>query len=146
MNKFFLVIILSFGIFSCTSEKKIKEKNDAEIQAYISSKGWSATKTEDGLYYIITKEGDDNHPSASSYVTVNYTGYLTNNTIFDQSTNATLPLGSVIQGWQLGIPLLERGGSGILLIPAHLAYGSQAQGNIPANAVLIFEIDLLDFN
>ena len=56
----------------------------------------------------------------------------------------TFPLSGVIQGWQEGIPLFKEGGSGILLIPSALGYGSQSVGSIPANSVLIFDINLID--
>mgnify|MGYP006246716607 FL=1 len=81
----------------------------------------------------------------NSSVTVVYVGKLTDGTIFDQSNllGATFPLANVIQGWQEGIPLFREGGSGMLLIPSSLGYGSQSVGNIPANSVLIFEISLI---
>ena len=65
---------------------------------------------------------------------------------FDQSSSngITFPLSGVIQGWQEGIPLFKEGGSGILLIPSALGYGSQSVGTIPANSVLIFDINLID--
>ncbi|MEI6409778.1 MAG: FKBP-type peptidyl-prolyl cis-trans isomerase [Bacteroidota bacterium] len=58
---------------------------------------------------------------------------------------ATFPLSSLIKGWQEGIPLLKKGGKGTFFIPSALGYGSQDQGAIPANSVLIFEITLVDY-
>jgi len=55
-------------------------------------------------------------------------------------------LSNVIQGWQEGIPLFNEGGSGILLIPSALGYGSQTVNSIPSNSVLIFEVTLLRVN
>lgn len=84
-------------------------------------------------------------------VTVNYVGSLTNGTIFDASANHgtqgftfTLGAGQVIKGWDEGIVGMKEGGKRILVIPASLAYGNQAVGNlIPANATLVFEVELL---
>jgi FKBP-type peptidyl-prolyl cis-trans isomerase len=84
-------------------------------------------------------------------VTVNYVGALTNGTVFDASANHgtsgfsfTLGAGQVIKGWDQGIVGMQEGGTRMLVIPASLAYGSQAVGNvIPANATLIFEIELV---
>ncbi|MCX6787075.1 MAG: FKBP-type peptidyl-prolyl cis-trans isomerase [Candidatus Kaiserbacteria bacterium] len=84
-------------------------------------------------------------------VTVNYVGSLTDGTVFDASANHgtagfTFPLGAgqVIKGWDEGIVGMKVGGKRQLVIPASLAYGSQAIGNvIPANSTLVFEVELL---
>src|SRR3989344_5968206 len=81
-------------------------------------------------------------------VTVNYVGALTNGTVFDASANHgtagftfKLGAGQVIKGWDQGIVGMQEGGTRMLVIPASLAYGSQAVGGvIPANATLIFEV------
>ena len=98
------------------------------------------------MYYVISSTGNGEFPNINSFVTVAYKGTLTNGTIFDQSSSsgATFPLSNVIQGWQEGIPLFSEGGSGLLLIPSALGYGSQAVGSIPENSVLIFEVTLLN--
>ncbi len=84
-------------------------------------------------------------------VTVNYVGSLANGTVFDASANHgsqgftfTLGAGQVIKGWDEGIVGMRVGGKRKLVIPAPLAYGDQAIGNvIPANSTLIFEVELL---
>ena len=116
------------------------------ILHYISDNNLNAEPTGSGLYYVINSTGNGEFPNINSLVTVAYKGTLTNGTIFDQSSSsgATFPLSNVIQGWQEGIPLFSEGGSGILLIPSALGYGSQSVGNIPENSVLIFEVTLLN--
>lgn len=89
--------------------------------------------------------------AAGDIVTVNYVGSLTNGTVFDASANHgtsgftfTLGVGQVIQGWDQGIVGMKEGGKRKLVIPASLAYGDQAIGNvIPANSTLVFEVELL---
>jgi peptidylprolyl isomerase len=84
-------------------------------------------------------------------VTVNYTGELyKNGTVFDSSWNAgrtpfSTPIGTgaVIPGWDQGLIGMRVGGRRELIIPSALAYGASGQGAIPANAPLIFVIDLL---
>ena len=100
------------------------------------------------MYYVIEEEGIGEHPNIYSLVTVNYKGYLLDGTVFDE----TLPdepiqfqLFQVIPGWQEGIQKFRTEGSGKLLIPSELGYGSDAQSDIPANSVLIFDIELLSF-
>jgi FKBP-type peptidyl-prolyl cis-trans isomerase FkpA len=116
------------------------------ITQYISDHKLSAQSNSDGLYYVINNAGTGAQPSGSSNVTVSYKGYLPNGSVFDQTTSsgATFNLANVIKGWQEGIPLFKKGGNGMLLIPSALGYGSQAQGSIPANSVLIFEITLIN--
>lgn len=84
-------------------------------------------------------------------VTVNYVGSLTDGTVFDASANHgtdgftfTLGAGQVIAGWDQGIAGMKEGGTRKLVIPASLAYGDRAVGNvIPANSTLIFEVELV---
>ena len=89
--------------------------------------------------------------AAGDTVTVNYVGSLTDGTVFDASANHgtagftfTLGAGQVIKGWDEGIVGMRVGGTRKLVIPAALAYGSQAVGNvIPANSTLVFTVELL---
>jgi FKBP-type peptidyl-prolyl cis-trans isomerase FkpA len=143
--RFVLLLLITVSITACNKSDKAYEKNIAEIEQYLTDNNLTAEKTESGLHYIITTVGDGNFPTIQDEVKVNYTGYLTNETIFDQNLNIEFPLANVIKGWQEGIPKISRGGSAILLIPATLGYGSQATQSIPGNSVLIFEVDLLDF-
>lgn len=84
-------------------------------------------------------------------VTVNYVGALTDGKVFDASANNgtqgfTFPLGAkkVIQGWDEGVAGMKVGGKRHLVIPASLGYGSEANGPIPANSTLIFDVELLN--
>ncbi len=84
-------------------------------------------------------------------VTVHYLGTLTDGTMFDASRNHgdagftfTLGAGQVIKGWDQGVAGMKEGGKRKLTIPSDLAYGNRAVGDvIPANATLIFEVELL---
>ena len=120
--------------------------DEDKILQYISDNNLNAEPTGSGLYYVINSTGNGEFPNINSLVTVAYKGTLTDGTTFDQSSSngITFPLSNVIQGWQEGIPLFSEGGSGILLIPSALGYGSQSVGNIPENSVLIFEVTLLN--
>ncbi len=82
-------------------------------------------------------------------VTVNYVGTLANGTKFDSSYDRGQPFtfrlgaGQVIAGWDQGVVGMRVGGKRRLTIPPSLGYGGQANGPIPANSTLIFEIELL---
>ncbi|MFT7230195.1 MAG: FKBP-type peptidyl-prolyl cis-trans isomerase FkpA [Bacteroidia bacterium] len=137
--------LVAVSIAGC--KKDYVEINDTEIQDYIASNGLQAKKTDEGLYYVIGEEGVGTRPTVSNRVTVHYNGYLLNGNVFDSSYDrgekSTFSLGGVIEGWKLGIPLIKEGGSIKLIVPSHLAYGSQPPSrSIPENAVLVFDIEL----
>ena len=124
------------------------EENDAEILAYIEANELSAQKTDSGLYYVIDNQGTGVQPTSSDNVTVAYKGYFTNGTVFDASDEdgISFNLNQVIPGWTEGITYFNEGGSGILLIPSHLAYGSFNYNGIPGGSVLIFDVTLISVN
>lgn len=147
MKKIALLFSVLF-LVACNKKNTVNQPEEDEkiIKQYISDHNLNATATGSGLYYVITSQGTGVQPSVSSNVTVKYKGYLTNGNVFDQTTNigSSFSLNDVIKGWQEGMPLFKKGGKGMLLIPSALGYGSQAQTNIPANSVLIFDVELLD--
>jgi FKBP-type peptidyl-prolyl cis-trans isomerase len=124
--------------------------DDKIIQDYMKKNNLKANKTSSGLYYIIDKVGNGKHPTAADKVKVNYKGTLVDGTKFDSSYDRNqpieFPLSGVIKGWTEGIPYLDEGGKGTLLIPSGLAYGQNAPPGSPikANDVLIFEVELLE--
>ncbi|MFW0738009.1 FKBP-type peptidyl-prolyl cis-trans isomerase [Flavobacterium sp. T12S277] len=156
--KYLLSALFVFTLFtSCISNDKEQEQpiakdytveNEKEITDYIAQNKLNAIKSSTGLYYIIKEEGTGKRPTASSSVTVAYTGAFTSGKTFDQSTSAglTFPLNEVIKGWTEGIQLFKEGGSGSLLIPSHLGYGSSGRPGIPAGSVLIFDVKLIKVN
>lgn len=146
----FAFLLISLLFVACDKEETDYGPIDKEkIENYLKANNLTAESTPSGLYYIISKPGGSNHPTASSKVLVNYKGYLLDSTVFDQSYTSGQPasfkLSGVIAGWRQGIPLIGVGGKITLLIPSELGYGSTAQGKIPANSVLLFDIELVDF-
>ncbi|MBF90162.1 MAG: peptidylprolyl isomerase [Flavobacteriales bacterium] len=114
-------------------------------------KGLDTITTESGLQYIMVEEGQGVKPVHEQVVSVHYTGYLTDGTIFDSSVGRGEPLafnigkGQVIPGWDEGIKLLSVGTKARLIIPSDLAYGERGAGGIiPSNATLIFDVELLE--
>jgi FKBP-type peptidyl-prolyl cis-trans isomerase len=103
--------------------------------------------TESGLQYEVITQGDGPTPSDTSTVTVHYEGSLIDGTVFESSfetgDSVTFALDRVIPGWTEGLQLMPVGSTYKFYIPSNLAYGSQAQGPIPGNSVLIFKIKLL---
>ncbi|MDB4285929.1 FKBP-type peptidyl-prolyl cis-trans isomerase [bacterium] len=118
-------------------------EQEAEILEYIAAKGWTATATGSGLYYVIDEPGSGIRPDINSEVTVNYSGMLTDGSVFDSGTS-TFPLQGVILGWQEGIPLFKKDGKGKLIIPCNLGYGEQTRTGIPSGSILVFDLTLLE--
>ncbi len=144
------VLIFLMAIWSCEGEQQQNVDwvavDDEKISNYLAEKNIAAQKHPSGLYYRIITEGNGQHPNPTNIVVANYTGYLMDGTVFDQGTGVEFPLPNVIQGWQIGIPLLSKGGSGQLFIPSYLAYGNRPPSSaIPRNSVLIFDVELINF-
>lgn len=147
-NLLFVLAIILFT--SCSKEKEIDyvAKNEEEIIAYISKNDLNAQKSTSGLYYVINDPGTGAQPTSTSNVKVAYKGYFTNGSVFDASSAAGIPfnLQQVIKGWTEGIAYFKEGGSGLLLVPAHLGYGNNDYSTIPGGSVLIFEVNLISVN
>lgn len=146
MKAFFSFLILATFLYSCnkidTNQDTIDEKIIAE---YIKSKQITATKSASGLYYQIDSDGLGKKVNPTNTIYVKYTGKLTNDSIFDQNLNGTyLSLKTAINGFREGITYFKVGGKGKLIIPSKLAYGKNSVGKVPANSVLIFDIEVIE--
>ena len=118
------------------------------IDAYLADKKILAMKDKSGLRYVITQSSEGGNPTLSNTVKVNYKGSLMENgKVFDQSQSPIeFPLSNLIQGWQIGFQLLSKGSKATLYIPSSLGYGlNGSPPDIPANANLVFEVELIDF-
>lgn len=153
MTKYTLLAALLFFIVSCNDDKKAEQidfttQNDEEINKYLADNDLTAQKSTTGLYYIINEPGTGEQASADSNVTVAYKGYFSNKSVFDESDSEGISFGlqQVIKGWTEGISYFKEGGNGILLVPAHLGYGSFDTRSIPGGSVLIFEVNLISVN
>ncbi len=108
----------------------------------------NAVTTASGLVYEDLKVGDGTTAATGNTVTVNYIGWLDDGTSFDSNLNSTfsfaLGTGRVIPGWDEGVQGMKVNGTRLLIIPPELAYGATANGPIPANSTLTFEVQLVD--
>ncbi|MES2201778.1 MAG: FKBP-type peptidyl-prolyl cis-trans isomerase [candidate division FCPU426 bacterium] len=134
-----------------TKQSAAGEKNKAEGAAFLAkTKANSKVKaTKSGLLYEVIKEGTGRKPKPSETVRVHYAGTLIDGTEFDSSIKRGQPaefgVKNVIPGWTEALQLMPVGSKWRLVIPSNLAYGEHgAGGQIGPNAVLIFEVELLD--
>lgn len=150
MKHLFSALLALTLFLSCSKDTSTDyvAKNEQEIKDYVAKNKLAATRSDTGLYYVINDPGTGEKPTASSNVTVAYKGYYTNGTVFDESSSAGIKFGlnQVIKGWTEGIQYFKTGGSGILLVPAHLGYGNYDYKGIPGGSVLIFDVKLNAIN
>ena len=152
LRKFIAFALLLVIAASCTEEEATDYGpiDQKIIEDYIAANGiTNAQSTASGLYYVIYEPGGTNHPTKKSSVSANYKGYLTDGTIFDSSypngKPSELDLKVVVEGWREGMQLIGAGGKIQLFVPSELGYGSSAAGIIPANSVIIFDVEMVDF-
>lgn len=123
----------------------------AESEAKMEKLAAGFEKTDSGLRYQFIQKGNGKQAEAGKTVAVHYEGSLENGKVFDSSYPRKKPIefklgiGQVIEGWDEGIALLQVGDKARFVIPSDLAYGSRgAGGAIPPNAILIFDVELMD--
>ena len=132
-------------------DNSIKSDNNIEIgEKFLeeNKKKDGVIVTPSGLQYKVITQGKGQKPKAVDKIKVHYAGFLISGEEFDSSYKRGTPsefrLGQVIVGWQEGLKLMPVGSKYMLYIPSGLAYGSNEKGKIPANSVLIFEVELLE--
>lgn len=139
-------VILIFSSCRRDDPEYIAKRDREKILEYLEDHELDYQELESGVFVVIEEEGIGGYPSENSTVKLNYTGYLLNGDEFDSGTGANIYLPSAVEGFSIGIREFQRDGEGKILIPSELGYGSFAQGSIPRNSVLIFDVKIIDFN
>jgi FKBP-type peptidyl-prolyl cis-trans isomerase len=131
-----------------------KERQESSsIQKYIKDNNITPTTTlPSGLIYVEKTAGTGQKAVAGKKVKVLYTGKLLDGTIFDSSEKQggkpyefVLGQQNVIEGWDIGLALMNEGGKATLIIPSKLAYKDRGAGNvIPPFAPLVFDVELVE--
>lgn len=140
------------------------EEERSVIEDYLVNNNLEAETTEDGISIVTLREGNGEYPEEGDVVKVNYTLRLLDGTVIDTSYKdvaeansilnpqrnyapfeITIGGGGVIQGWQMGIPEVDKGGKATLFIPSIYGYGARTGGPIPPNSILMFDVEVVDF-
>lgn len=115
----------------------------------LSAQSADTIATKSGLKYIVNKKGAGVHAELNKLVQVHYIGSFMDGKVFDSSRERGKPIefilgtGRVIPGWEEGIALMNVGDRYKLIIPSDLAYGKNGSGEIPPDATLIFDVELI---
>jgi len=163
LKAFVIILLAIFVVSGCKKPKDpyadyTPEREAAMIKDWLSTmvtnkKDIDTTST--GLYYIVITKGTGETVKTGNTVTVKYTGMFLDGTVFDASSlhgdgtftyihKDTNPNNRLIQGWEEGIEVLQKGGSAVFLIPSAKAYGIYGSQSIPPNTPLLFIIEVVD--
>ena len=147
----FICLMVIAALSSCKQDKGISAEeqlaaDEIRIKDFIAKNNIPALRHQSGLYYQIIEPGTGSLVyTANTKIRAKYTLRLLNgNTIPQPSEPIDFTLGGVIPGWQIGIPLIQKGGKIRLIVPSGYAYGAQSQNGIPSNSILDFDIELVD--
>ena len=145
----------AFDHLLATMKERQQEKELAALeaqQAKLETDYPDAVTTPSGLKYVVVEPGSGAEtPTKGTTVTAHYTGKLLNGQKFDSSYDRKQPIsfpvgdGMVIKGWDEAFLSMTKGEKRILIIPPELGYGPSGRGPIPPNAVMIFDVELVDF-
>jgi hypothetical protein len=140
------VAIAVWLAFYGTSAARAKVGTNEQFLAWNAGRPGVKT-TASGLEYQILVPGKgDNHPTDQDIALINYSGSLRDGTVFDASKQPTpLPVAGSIKGFSEGLKLMSKGAKYRFWIKPDLGYGAQGAGPIPADSVLVFDVELIDF-
>jgi len=140
------------SIFSCIEPKQDPQvdflvqwkKDTTAIGAYLRSGNISALTDASGVRFVIDSLAVGFPPRTTSTVSFKYTGTFLSGAVFDQGSINNAAVSGFIDGFKIALSLLPKGSKGRFYIPSGYAYGASGSGAIPANANLIFEIELIN--
>jgi FKBP-type peptidyl-prolyl cis-trans isomerase FkpA len=156
MKKILLAAVVFLSVSGCMKDPKC-EYNECgvvapaaeiqSVQSYLQSNNIIATQHCSGIFYAVQQEGTGTRATPCGSVSLYYKGMLTNGNVFDQTqpgTPAGFSLsGGLITGFKNAMLQMKSGGKMTFYIPPSLGYGASQTGSIPANSILIFEVELL---
>lgn len=101
--------------------------------------------TASGLQYKVLEAGEGGKPTDADVALISYKGTLRDGTVFDENNRAPLPVAQVVPGFSEGLKQMQKGGKYRLWIKPELGYGERQTGPIPANSLLVFDVELIEF-
>ena len=137
-------ILLFIGGLSCTDNTN---EDRITILNYLDSNGLVGIDTS-GVFVVIQVPGSVEKPAETSSLRIKYTGYYIDGVVFDQSTGSDpvlLKLSSAVKGLRIGLRKFGKNSKGTILIPSDQGYANNPPFGIRHNAILIYDVEVLDF-
>ena len=145
--RLFIVLVL---LIAPAIVRAQREKLSPEDLAFVQKTWPNAIRTSTGLRYVVLTEGKGDLAKPGNLVSVLYTGWLLDGTVFDKQTDPAHPIefrlgrNLVIEGWDQGLQLMRPGEKRVFIVPYELGYGSLGHRPvIPPRATLVFEVELV---
>jgi FKBP-type peptidyl-prolyl cis-trans isomerase len=146
------LLTVSFYVTCSGKKTALNETTEAaKSAAKNTTAGLDTVTTASGIKYVVQRKGSGRKPAKRALVKVQYTGTLTDGTVFDSSAKNGKPytffvgVGMVIPAWDETVLDMRKGEIRTIVVPPELGYGKDGVGTIPSNATLIFKMELLDF-
>jgi FKBP-type peptidyl-prolyl cis-trans isomerase FkpA len=147
MRRLFLLLACALPLLAaaCDSSPTEATVEDTDFAPALGVDLGAMTRLDGGLYYRDLTVGTGAVVQAGQMITAKYKGWLSNGTLFtDAQSPFRVGVGGLIRGWDEGIPGMHVGGKRQLVIPPSMGYGAAGRApNIPGNAVLVFEVEVL---
>ncbi len=141
--------LLSFIMVSCEKDEHAEraEKERKEILEYLEEHNLDAYEHESGIFIVVAYEGSGPTPREDSTVRMKFSAYtLKDENLFYSANDEFVYLPNEVRGFRLGVMEFNRGGKGIIFVPSALGYGPYSNMYVDRNAVLKYEIEIIDFN
>lgn len=145
MNRTLVCVALT-GALSCGSGVTGLPE-DVEYAPELGVDLTQMTRLSGGVYIQDLTVGTGDEVEVGDFMEVGYTGWLVDGTVFDSRASICFALirGALIEGWIVGIPGMREGGKRKIVIPPSFGYGGRgAPPDIPGDATLVFDIELID--
>ena len=129
-------------------EAAVKQRKEAFAKK-MKVKYPEAVQTESGLMYIKTQEGEGAFPKAGDQLTLHYTGYLEDESVFESSRERDQPVTfiykkqQILKGWEEALEMMQTGAKMKIMVPSWLGFGERGNSKVPPNADLVFELELV---
>ncbi|MEM9884519.1 MAG: FKBP-type peptidyl-prolyl cis-trans isomerase [Bacteroidota bacterium] len=150
MNRLILIFVSLAMLSSCLKEddrlslEEQFEKDTQLIEEYLAANNLEAENTESGLHYIIEREGTGAVPEPNQTVRISFQETLLDGTVIAETeadSSISFNISTAIPGLQESLVILKEGGKGTFILPSYLAFGTASSDVLPANSVIIFEIE-----
>lgn len=146
--KYYYLLILGLIAASCsTYSDSDRASFDRKIENYIDSTGIEMTRVENGLYFNIIDQGQEENIKLTDRITFHYKGEFLDGEVFQtipKEEALTFYVRELIVGWQDALTLIGNGGEIEVIIPPHLGYGTENTELIPPNSILKYHLKVID--